>query len=94
MSQLRRSTELTLSLYTLLIIIIIIIIIRRRRRRRMYIYHALINALSAHIIHINLNTIFRRPTHVEGSPTKTIYIKSVSVGGGYREGRGFFNTFF
>ena len=24
----------------------------------MYIYHALINAMSAHIIHINLNTIF------------------------------------
>ena len=24
----------------------------------MYIYHALINALMAHIIHINLNTIF------------------------------------
>ena len=29
----------------------------------MYIYHALINALSAHIIHINLDTIFY--THVE-----------------------------
>ena len=28
-----------------------------------YIYHALINALSAHIIHINLNTIFY--THIE-----------------------------
>ena len=39
----------------------------------MYIYHALINALSAHAIHINLNTIFY--THVEHSPTKTIYIK-------------------
>ena len=39
----------------------------------MYIYHALINALSAHIIHINLNMIFY--THVEHSPTKTIYIK-------------------
>ena len=47
-------------------IIIIIIII-------MYIYHALINALSAHMIHINLNMIFY--THVEHSPTKTIYIK-------------------
>ena len=35
---------------------------RRRRRRRMYIYHALINALSAHMIHINLNIIFY--THV------------------------------
>ena len=31
------------------------------------------NALSAHIIHINLNMIFY--THVEHSPTKTIYIK-------------------
>ena len=39
--------------------IIIIIII-------MYIYHALINALSAHMIHINLNMIFY--THVEHSP--------------------------
>ena len=46
--------------------IIIIIII-------MYIYHALINTLSAHMIHINLNMIFY--THVEHSPTKTIYIK-------------------
>ena len=39
----------------------------------MYIYHALINSLSAHVIHINLNMIFY--THVEHSPTKTIYIK-------------------
>ena len=40
----------------------------------MYIYHALINALSAHMVHINLNMIFY--THVvEHSPTKTIYIK-------------------
>ena len=39
----------------------------------MYIYHALINALSAHMIHINLNMIFC--THVKHSPTKTIYIK-------------------
>ena len=39
----------------------------------MDIYHALINALSAHMIHINLNVIFY--THVEHSPTKTIYIK-------------------
>ena len=39
----------------------------------MYIYDALINALSAHMIHINLNMIFY--THVEHSPTKTIYIK-------------------
>ena len=36
----------------------------------MYIYHALINALSAHTIHINLYMIFY--THVEHSPTKTI----------------------
>ena len=34
----------------------------------MYIYHALINALSAHMIHINLNMIFY--THAEHSPTK------------------------
>ena len=39
----------------------------------MYIYHALINALSTHMIHINLNTIFY--THVEHGPAKTIYIK-------------------
>ena len=32
----------------------------------MYIYHALINALSAHMIYINLNIIFY--THVEHSP--------------------------
>ena len=32
----------------------------------MYIYHALINTLSAHMIFY---------THVEHSPTKTIYIK-------------------
>ena len=38
-----------------------------------YIYHALINALSAYMIHINLNMIFY--THVQHSPTKTIYIK-------------------
>ena len=40
---------------------------------RMYIYHVLNNALSAHVIHINLNVIFY--THVEHSPAKTIYIK-------------------
>ena len=34
----------------------------------MYIYHWLINALNAHIIHINLNMIFY--THVEHSPMK------------------------
>ena len=42
----------------------------------MYIYHALIKALTAHMIHtihINLHMIFY--THVEHSPTKTIYIK-------------------
>ena len=39
----------------------------------MYIYHALINALSAHMIHINLNMIFY--TYVEHSSTKTIYVK-------------------
>ena len=39
----------------------------------MYIYHALINALSAHTIHINPNMIFY--IHVEHRPTKTIYIK-------------------
>ena len=39
----------------------------------MYIYHSLINALSAHMIHVNLNMVFY--THVEHSPTKTIYIK-------------------
>ena len=39
----------------------------------MYIYHAFINALSAHMIHINLNMIFY--THVEHRFTKTIYIK-------------------
>ena len=37
----------------------------------MYIYHVLIDALSAHMIRI-LNTIFY--THVEHNPTKTIYI--------------------
>ena len=38
----------------------------------MYIYHALINTLSAHMIHMNLNTIFH--AHLEHSPTKTIPI--------------------
>ena len=38
----------------------------------MHIYHVLINTLSAHMIHINLNAIFY--TYVEDSPTKTIYI--------------------
>ena len=48
------------------IIIIIIIIV-------LYIYHALINGLRAHIIHINLSTIFY--AHIEDSPTKAIYIR-------------------
>ena len=39
----------------------------------MHIYHALINALSAHMKHIN--TVFYTRTHVEHSPTKTIYIR-------------------
>ena len=41
--------------------------------KMMYIRHALINALSTHMIHIiiNLNTLFY--THVEHSPAKTIY---------------------
>ena len=50
-----------LDIYNIIIVII------------MYIYHALINALSAHMIRISLNMIFC--THVEHSPTKTIYIK-------------------
>ena len=37
----------------------------------MYIYHVLINALSAHMIHINLNIVFY--TYVEHSPTKKIF---------------------
>ena len=39
----------------------------------MHVYRALINALRARMIHINLNMIFY--THVEHSSTKTIYIK-------------------
>ena len=42
----------------------------------MYIYHALINALSAHMIHINLNIFY---THVKHSPTNTIYIKYYKI---------------
>ena len=38
-----------------------------------HIYHALISTLNGHMIHINLIKIFY--THVEHSPTKTIYIK-------------------
>ena len=44
----------------------------------MYIYHSLTNALSAHMIHINLNMIFY--THAEHGPTETIYIKSLLYG--------------
>ena len=50
----------------LAIVVICLIII-------VYIYHALIKAQSAHMIHINLNMILC--THVEHSPTKTVYIK-------------------
>ena len=39
----------------------------------MFICHTLINTLSASMIHNNLNMIFC--THVEHSPTKTVYIK-------------------
>ena len=41
----------------------------------MDIYHALINALSAHIIHINLNKIFH--TYVADSPTKLFLHKTL-----------------
>ena len=39
----------------------------------MYIYHALVNALSAHMIHMKLNMTFY--TYVEQNPTKTNYIQ-------------------
>ena len=39
----------------------------------MYIYHALIDTLNAHLIHINLNTLFY--TDLEDSPIKTIDIR-------------------
>ena len=39
----------------------------------MCIYRALISAQSAHMIHINLNTVFY--THVEHNPTKTTHTK-------------------
>ena len=58
---------------TLLIDIYTYIFLTNKLIIMMYIYHVLINALSAHMIHINLNMIFY--THVEHSPTKTIYIK-------------------
>ena len=41
----------------------------------MYIYYALMSALSAHMIHVNLERIFY--THVEHSPTTTIYLDLV-----------------
>ena len=41
----------------------------------MYIHHALINALSAHIIHINLKYDILYTCRVYYNPTKTIYIK-------------------
>ena len=47
----------------------------------MYIYHALINALSAHIImiiHINLNTLFYSYS-IEDSPT-TVYQNNFTQG--------------
>ena len=51
---------------TILLLLLIIIII-------MYIYHALVNALGAHMIHINLNMIFY--THVKHRLTKTTHTK-------------------
>ena len=47
--------------------------IHNDNNNNMYIYHALINALRAHMIYVNLNMIFY--THVEHSPTKTIYVR-------------------
>ena len=38
-----------------------------------YIYHALIDALNAHTVHVNLNTMFY--THVEQGPASAIHIK-------------------
>ena len=51
-------------MYRIIILTIIII---------MYVYQALINTLSAHTTPTDLNMIFY--THVEHSPTKTIYTK-------------------
>ena len=67
---LRHSSQLMMMMMMMMMMRIIIIII-------MYIYHALINALSAHMIHINLNMIFY--THVEHSSTKTSYIKYYKI---------------
>ena len=55
-----------------LIIIIIIII--------MYIYYALINALSAHIIHIKLNTIFKAKFLYYIYTQKTVLPKQSTLG--------------
>ena len=55
----------------LLLLLIIIIII-------MYIYHAVINSLSAHMIYINLNMTFY--THVEHSSTKITHTKQDTEG--------------
>ena len=38
----------------------------------MHVYHALINALSSHMIHMNLNTIFC--PHEEKCPTNAVYM--------------------
>ena len=62
--QVSSTVELTFLCYVLSAVVVIII---------MYIYHVLINTLIAHMIHINLNMMLY--THVEHSPTKTIYIK-------------------
>ena len=43
----------------------------------MYIYHAFINALGDHMIHVNLDTVFY--THIVHSPTKTIYNNNNNV---------------
>ena len=55
--------------------VIIITIITTLLLLLLYIYHALINALSAHMIHINLHMIFY--THVEHNPTNTLAINNL-----------------
>ena len=50
----------------------------RSNNKIMYIHHALIHALSDHIIHINLTIIFY--IHVEHSPTKTDNLHKVLYG--------------
>ena len=59
------ATQLANTRYVKTCVYIIIII-------KLYIYYVLINALSTHMIYIDLTMIFY--THVEHSPTKTIYI--------------------